>query len=186
MTKNINNTTQKIYVAIDIAKHKLDVLIEYPNGTTKTMIIKQNKSDFERLASKITKANHESIIGFEATGYYHRAIAYYLIQKGFTVKLISSIATARTRESQYNSKDKNDKRDTQVMMYLLKSEITQTYHDPMVSHTIEMQELSNTYRNVSLRKTKLQHSIINHYLVLYFPEAELYHYTCVTGIEYCP
>lgn len=158
MTKKELN--QKIYVAIDVAKYKLDVLIEYPNGTTKIMIVKQNQSDFEKLISKIAKENHETIIGFEATGYYHRAIAYHLIQKGFTVKLISSIATARTRESQYNSKNKNDKRDTQVIMYLLKSNITQTYYDPMLHNILEMQELSNTYRNVSHRKTKLQHSII--------------------------
>ena len=45
-----------------------------------------------------------------------------------------------------------------------------------------MQELSNTYRQVSLRKTRLQHSIQSHYLTLYFPEAEKYF--CTTRAEW--
>ena len=101
-------------------------------------------------------------------------IAYYLLQQNFTVQLISSIATARTRESQYNSCDKNDKKDTEVILYLLKSGITQHYHDPLQHDLLDIQELSHTHRTVSLRKTKLQHSLLNHYLALYFPEAERY------------
>lgn len=174
MTVNKINTNQTVWVAIDVAKHKHDVLIEYPNGSQKSVIIQQTQEDFERLASYLTQSNIEVVAGFEATGYYHRLLAYYLIKKQFTVKLVSSIATARTRESQYNSLDKNDKRDTKVILYLLKSGITQTYHDPLVHHQIDTQELSNSYRVASLRKTKLQHSIINHYLSLYFPEAEKY------------
>ena len=45
-------------------------------------------------------------------------------------------------------------------MYLLKSGITQIYHDPLVHNILDIQELSNTYRSASLRKTKLQHSIL--------------------------
>ena len=37
-----------------------------------------------------------------------------------------------------------------------------------------MQELANTYQQVSLRKVRLQHSILTHHLPLYFPEAERY------------
>lgn len=35
------------------------------------------------------------IIGFEATGNYHRAIAYYLQSKGFELRLISSLASSK-------------------------------------------------------------------------------------------
>ena len=174
MTKYKNNTRNVIWVAIDVAKHKHDVLIEYPNGSRKSLVIKQTQEDFKRLTSKLVQENTEVVVGLEATGYYHRLLAYHLLRQGLTVRLISSIATARTRESQYNSTDKNDKTDTLVIMYLLKSGITQHYHDPLINNTLEIQELSNTYRIVSLRKTRLQHSILNHYLVLYFPEAEKY------------
>ena len=110
MAESKLNTKHNTWVAIDVAKLKLDVLIEYPNGTQKSLVIKQNKEDFERLSNCLKKVNSEVIVGFEATGYYHRLIAFYLLKQNFNLKLISSIATARTRESQYNSTDKNDKK----------------------------------------------------------------------------
>jgi len=59
-------------------------------------------------------------------------------------------------------------------LHLLKEGTTQHYHDPIIHQMNDVQEISNTYHQVSLRKTRLQHSIINHYLTLYFPEAEKY------------
>ena len=81
MTKSKNNTANTIWVAIDVSKHKHDVLIEYPNGSTKPLIIKQTQEDFERLSSRLMKENTNVIIGFEATGYYHRLLAYYLLKQ---------------------------------------------------------------------------------------------------------
>jgi hypothetical protein len=34
--------------------------------------------------------------------------------------------------------------------------------------------MANTYQQVSLRKVRLQHSLLTHHLPLYFPEAERY------------
>ncbi len=174
MTTNKNNTSASLWIAIDVAKTKHDILIEYPNGTQKILKIMSTLSDFNRLAEIIKASNLPAIVGLEASGYYHRTLAYFLLQQNFEVKLISSIATARTREAQYNSTDKNDPKDTQVILYLLKAGITQHYHDPLIHQMNDAQEISNTYYQVSLRKTKLQHSIVNHYLTLYFPEAEKY------------
>lgn len=50
----------------------------------------------------------------------------------------------------------------------------QVYHDPLVHGFNDLQELSKTYHQVSLSKTKIQHSILNHYLPLYFPEVSKY------------
>jgi transposase len=50
----------------------------------------------------------------EATGNYHRPIAWRLIEAGFDVRLASSMALARTREALHNGWDKNDPRDAQV------------------------------------------------------------------------
>jgi transposase len=173
-TTNSNTINQKIWVAIDIAKYKHEVLIEYPNGTQKRLVIMNTLSDFNRLSEKLKDAGLPVSIGFEATGYYHRGLAYFLITQGFNVQLVSSIATARTRDAHYNSRDKNDKRDAYVILYLLKSGITQYYYDPVVQATNDIQELSKTYERITYRKTQLQHSILNHYLPLYFPEAEKY------------
>ena len=111
-------------------------------------------------------------IAFEATGDYPRPLAYVLGRAGFRLCLVSSIAVARTREALYNSWDKNDPKDAQVILHLLKQGTTQRYLDPLVTGHQDLQEMANTYQQVSLRKVRLQHSLITHQLPLYFPEAE--------------
>jgi transposase len=174
MTIDSNNTKCTLWVAIDVSKYKHDVLIEYPNGTYKRLIIMNTIEDFQRLTTLLSNSQLLVAIGLEATGYYHRTIAYFLLQQKFNVCLISSIAVARTRDAQYNSRDKHDTRDAQVILHLLKAGTTQYYYDPLVHGYNDIQELSNTHYRVSFRKTQLQHSIINHFLALYFPEAEKY------------
>ncbi len=174
MTIDTNNTGSKLWVAIDVSKNKHDVLIEYPNGTCKRLIIMNTMDDFKKLADLLNASQLSPFIGLEATGYYHRSLAYFLLQQKFSVYLISSIAVARTRDAQYNSRDKHDKRDAQVILHLLKAGTVQIYYDPLVYGYNDIQELSNTHYRVSFRKTQLQHSIINHFLPLYFPEAEKY------------
>lgn len=50
----------------------------------------------------------------------------------------------------------------------------QPFYDPLVANMMDIQELSNTYHQVSLARTRCQHSLLNHYLTLYFPEMERY------------
>lgn len=173
-TTSENSINKKLWVAIDISKYKHDVLVEYPNATQKKLIIMNTLDEFSRLSEILNNAKLPVEIGFEATGYYHRGLAYFLLKQGFNVHLISSIATARTRDAHYNSRDKNDQRDTHVILHLLKSGATQYYYEPLIHATNDIQELSNTYNRITYRKTQLQHSILNHYLPLYFPEAEKY------------
>ena len=174
MTKLINNTNPCLLVAIDVAKSKHDILIEYQNGSRKKLRIMNNLVDFNSLYERMKKTKSDIVVGLKATGHYHRPIAYFLHSKGIEINLISSLAMAKTREARYNSWDKNDPKDAQVILYMLKTGLTQTYHDPLVNKINDIQELSNTYHQVSLRKTKLQHSILTHYLPLYFPEAQKY------------
>lgn len=173
MTQIINSTKQIIWIAIDVSKFKHDILIEYPNGSQKRLKITNSQSDYEHLL-KIVTSNHVDhlIAGFEATADYHRCLIYFLQTHHIVCYLISSIATARTREAMHQTWDKHDKKDTHVILHLLKSGFTQTYHDPLVHQMNDLQELSNTYHQVSKRKTRLQHSLKNHYFALYFPEAE--------------
>jgi hypothetical protein len=44
---------------------------------------------------------------------------YRLGMAGFDVKLVSSVALARTREALHNSWDKNDPKDAQVILHML-------------------------------------------------------------------
>src|SRR5262249_7662998 len=80
----------------------------------------------------------------------------------------------RTRDAMFNSWDKNDPKDAQVILHLLKNGTTQRYLDPLITGHLDLQEMANTYQQVSLRKVRLQHSLITHHLPLYFPEAERY------------
>ncbi len=84
------------------------------------------------------------------------------------------MAVARTRDARYNSWDKNDPKDAQVILHLLETGTTQRYYDPLVHGGNDMQELANTYQQISLQKVRLLHSILTHYLPLYFPEAARY------------
>ena len=113
-------------------------------------------------------------VAFEPTGDYHRPLAYVLGQAGCRLRFVSSLAVARTREALYNTWDKNDPKDAQVILHLLKNGTTQAYVDPLVTGHQDLQEMANTYQQISLRKVRLQHSLMTHYLPLYFPEAERY------------
>jgi transposase len=95
--------------------------------------------DYEALRDRLRAMETPVLIGFEATGNYHRPLAYYLGQCGFELRLISSLAVARTRDALYNSWDKNDPKDTQVVLHLLKTGVSQRYHDPLVHCTNNLQ-----------------------------------------------
>ena len=83
---------------------------------------------------------------------------------------MSSVALARTREALHNGWDKNDPKDAQVILHMLKIGATQTYCDPICSGINDIQELSKTHEVISKAKTELWHRLLTHYLPLYFPE----------------
>ena len=91
------------------------------------------------------------------------------------MKLVSSVALARTREALNNSWDKNDPKDAQVILHMMEIGNEQFYHDPLLCGTNDIQELSKTHDIVSRSKTELWHRILTHYLPLYFPEADRFH-----------
>jgi len=165
-----------LLVAIDISKHRHEVLIGIPGKKRRRRLtITNTLADFERLALLLAGYDLPVRIGFEATGNYHRALAHHLGKAGFDLKLVSSVALARTREALHNSWDKNDPKDAQVILHMLEIGAVQFFHDPLVTGTADIQELSKTHEIVSRSKTELWHRILTHYLPLYFPEAERFH-----------
>ncbi|MDQ3519352.1 MAG: IS110 family transposase [Gemmatimonadota bacterium] len=174
MTSNPSITAPVVRVAIDVAKLTHQVLMELPNGKRRTMRVANTKSEIDGFVEALRALGHRCEIAFEPTGDYHRPLAYVLGQAGFHLALVSSLAVARTREALYNSWDKNDPKDAQVILHLLKNGTTQRYLDPLVTGHLDLQEMANTYQQISLRKVRLQHSLITHHLPLYFPEAERY------------
>lgn len=174
MTSTSSTTSAAVRVAIDVAKLTHQVLLELPSGVRQTMRVANTKADIDRFVARLRAYDLPCEIAFEPTGDYHRPLAYVLGQAGFHLCLVSSIAVARTREALYNSWDKNDPKDAQVILHLLKNGTTQRYLDPLVTGHQDLQEMAQTYQQVSLRKVRLHHSLITHHLPLYFPEAERY------------
>jgi transposase len=169
-----NDTPQGVtLVAIDIAKHYHDVLIEPPAPKRRSRLrLANRREEFERLASYLRGLQCSVVIGFEATGNYHRPLAYFLHRQGFELRLIPTLALARTREAMHNSWDKNDPKDAQVILHLLKTGLAQTWHDPLVNGINDVQELSKTHFQVTLARVRVWHTLRNHYFALYFPEID--------------
>jgi transposase len=174
MTHTSSTTSPAVRVAIDVAKLAHQVLIELPNRRRRARRVANTKAEIEDFIAELQGLHRPCEIAFEPTGDYHRALAYLLGQAGFHLSLVSSIAVARTREALYNSWDKNDPKDAQVILHLLKNGTTQRYLDPLVTGHLDVQEMANTYQQVSQRKVRLQHQLVTHHLPLYFPEAERY------------
>lgn len=176
MTNPQSTPEAVVWVAIDVAKDRHEALIEAPGWRSRKKFRVQNTAEeFRAFADFLHSLGSAVRIGFEPTGNYHRALAYFLHSEGFQLELISSLALARTREAMHNSWDKNDPKDAQVILYLLKVGLTQHYHDPMVHNLNDLQELSKTHHQVSLEKMRTQHRLLTHYLPLYFPEIARYH-----------
>ena len=155
--------TSVILVAIDVSKVRNDVLIETPGFARRRRLVVPN-----------TRAEHDHFIGllkglgtpvtaaFEATGNYHRPLAFRLLEAGVSVRLVSSVALARTREALHNGWDKNDPKDAQVILHMLKIGATQVYADPLVTGINDIQELSKTHEVISKAKTELWHRLLTH------------------------
>jgi transposase len=173
MTERNPTPAPATLVAIDIAKYRHEVLIEAPGqARRRRLTILSNKADYDRLVEILAAYGCPVLIGFEATGDYHRGLAYRLLSAGFELRLVSSVALARTREALHNGWDKNDPKDAQVILHMLRIGATQRYVDPLATGINDLQELSNTHEAISKAKTETWHRILTHYLPLYFPEIE--------------
>jgi transposase len=156
-----------------MSKHRQEVLLERPEGgRRRRMTVMATKTDYDRLTDELTTIGRPIIVGFEATGNYHRTLAHRLLSAGFELRLISSVALARTREALHNGWDKNDSKDAQVILHMLRIGATQRYVDPLAAGINDLQEMSKTHEAISKAKTQTWHRILTHYLPLYFPEIE--------------
>jgi transposase len=111
-----------VWVAVDVAKAVHQVLVETPDGQRRALRVPNTRPAIESLIERLQQFPVPCEIAFEPTGDYHRPLAYWLGQAGCRLHLVSSVAVARTREALYNSWDKNDPKDAQVILHLLKTE----------------------------------------------------------------
>ncbi|MFZ3033057.1 MAG: transposase, partial [Parvibaculum sp.] len=155
MTTTEVTSIEPVLAAIDISKDRYEVLIAVPDQKRRRRVTVLNTlEDFQRLINLLTSYERPVRVAFEATGNYHRALAWHLSAAGLETKLVSSVALARTREALHNSWDKNDPKDAQVILHMMTIGAEQFYHDPLVRGTNDIQELSKTHDIISKSKTE--------------------------------
>jgi transposase len=104
MTQLCSTTSPTMWVAIDIAKVHNQVLVEFRDGRRRPFRMANNTmADFSKLGVSLVCSGCTCRIAFEATGDYHRPLAYFRQAHGFSLSLVSSIAVAYTRDALYNS-----------------------------------------------------------------------------------
>lgn len=112
MTGMIIAQSGPVLVAIDISKARHEVLISVPGKKRRGRLTVRNQwDDFQRLIVTAAGYGRPVRVAFEATGNYHRALGYHLGCASFDVKLVSSVALARTREALNSIRDKNDPKE---------------------------------------------------------------------------
>lgn len=98
MTKTQTTPAGAALVAIDVSKLRNDVLIEVPDARRcRRLTVTNCRAEHDRLVAELQALARPITVGLEPTGHYHRPLAWRLVQAGFDVRLISSVALARTR-----------------------------------------------------------------------------------------
>ena len=167
-------TPDAVLVAIDIAKARNEVLIEAPgHARRRRLSVLNTRAEHDRLIAMLQAYGRPVVCAFEATGNYHRPLAWRLAEAGFEVRLISSLALARTREALHNGWDKNDPKDAQVILHMLQDRRhagLRSIRWPSAS-TMSRSCRRRTRRSRRPRR-EIWHRILTHYLPLYFPEID--------------
>lgn len=65
------------------------------------------------------------MLAHRRNGATSRSAFFRLLAAGIALRLVSSVALARTREALHNSWDKNDPKDAKVILHMLKIGATQ-------------------------------------------------------------
>ena len=100
MTKTDSTPGSATLVAVDVAKSHNEVLIEPAlSARRRHFRVANTLADYERMAEYLRGLGPRTVVGFEATGNYHRPLAHFLYRQGFELRLIPTLALARTREA---------------------------------------------------------------------------------------
>lgn len=178
--KTHSKTSRPLLIAVDVAKTKNVSIAQYPDGRKRKLEFDNSVSGFQLFKDTFLSHQKDVQVAIEATGDFHRPFAYFAIQQGVEVKLINTLVMSRVREVIHNSWDKNDPKDASVILHMLKNQMTQVYHDPMVNRISSFKEMAALHFRLTRTKTKIQHTILNHYFTLYFPEAKKFFTTSRT------
>jgi transposase len=120
---------------------------------------------------KVQHGLQEAVFGLEPTANYHKPLGEFLIKRGHSVGLVSSVAVKRNRELLDGRWDKHDTKDAANVADLISQ-------GKFLFYELPGQELRDLRSLLSLKRKlkKLEHGvrirIRNHLVAQYFPELD--------------
>jgi transposase len=136
--KNMKNTTDILYIGIDVSKDKCDVCIKNQAGNdlVKRFQVSNTKADLNKLYETIEKIksknpeNSDVVFGMEATGIYYLPLYSALKRDGHKIKLYNPIQTNGFRKMNIR-KTKTDPIDAAIIADMLR------YSEPPLANGIK-------------------------------------------------
>lgn len=192
---SIRGSDKHLIVGIDIAKNKHYAFFGDANGKLflRQFVFDNTLEGVGNLLEKTTaiqKKNKltEIVFGVESTANYHKPVAEALINLGYTVVLVSSVAIKRNRELLDGRWDKNDRKDAANIADLVSQGKCLFYDVPCVSIR-SIRTLLSLKRKLVKQKHALKMRIRGQIIAPYFPEMDaffsLIEDPCLAAINVC-
>ena len=180
LRKQIRGSEDYLIVGIDVAKHKHHAFFGTATGKTlfKRLVFDNGREGFDRLliqteAIKVQHGLQEAVFGLEPTANYHKPLGEFLIKRGHSVGLISSVAVKRNRELLDGRWDKHDTKDAANVADLISQGKCLYYEYPEL-RLRELRGLLSLKRRLKKQEHGLRVRIRNHLIAQYFPEFDRY------------
>lgn len=181
MKKSFNKRQQypvnTLYVGIDIAKkeHCMRMIEGRGGDESKGMFFANRGKGFERMLKRVeewmTRSGSEKVVvGMEPTACYWKPLYRHLADRGYEVKLVSSLHVKRSKEIQDNSPLKSDPKDALIIADLVRSG---KYLDTRITpeNIEEVKVLLAHYENLGKDRARWLNRL-EQYKAEYFPELD--------------
>ena len=168
LKKEIRGSQEHLIVGIDVAKKNHNAFFGTANGKTllKRLVFENTHEGFDKLltyteAVKVKNALDKAVFGLEPTANYHKPLAEYLVERDFTLVLVSGKAVKNNREMLDGRWDKNDTRDPANIADLI-SQGKFLYYDHPVLPLRDLRNLLSLKRRLKKQEHGIKVRIRNH------------------------
>ena len=121
----MDKSDYKTFIGIDIAKIKFDVAVLLENGKFKHKVFRNDSEGFMALQSWLNDFGNNMLVVMEATNIYHRKLADFLFNEGFSV-VVSNPKCMPNFAKSANLRSKTDKVDAKLL-----AQFAHTYADKL-------------------------------------------------------
>ena len=181
LKKEIRGSERHLIIGIDVAKEKHHAFFGLATGRSllRRLIFENNREGFETLLHRAQtimtqEGLDKEVFGVEPTADYHKPLAEYLINNGFSVVLVSNGAIKHNRELMDGRWDKNDTKDSANVADLI-SQGKFLYYDLPAPPVRDLRHLLSLKRKLKSQEHSLRMRIRNHLVSQFFPELDKYY-----------